>query len=67
MAFNLHTLPYNLTFPVAGSMQKMFMDILHTAMTNQFVILALAIALFLLVITLADQGHSEAVIGQLWC
>jgi hypothetical protein len=48
-------------------MQRTFVDILHAAMTNQFIILAVAIALFLLVITFADQGHSEAVIGQFWC
>ena len=47
-------------------MQRTFVDILHAAMTNQFIILAVGIALFLLVI-LSDQGHSEAVIGQLWC
>ncbi len=48
-------------------MQKTFVDILHAAMTNHFVVLAVGIALFLLVITLSDQGHSEAVLGQLWC
>ena len=48
-------------------MQRTFVDILHAAMTNQFIILAVAITLFLLVITLWDPGHSEAVIGQLWC
>jgi hypothetical protein len=48
-------------------MQITFVDILHAAVTNQFIILAVAIALFLLVITLSDPGHSEAVIAQLWC
>ncbi len=46
-------------------MQKTFVDILHAAMTNQFVILAVGIALFLLAI-MSEQGHSEAVISQFW-
>jgi len=42
------------------------MNILHTLMTNQIFIFAAAIVLFLLVITLADPGTSEAVIGEFW-
>ena len=41
-------------------------DILHELMTSQIFILAVAIVLFLLVITLADPGKSQATIGQLW-
>lgn len=47
-------------------MPKNPMEILHTLMTNQIVIFAVAIALFLLVITLADPGESGAVIGEWW-
>jgi hypothetical protein len=46
-------------------MPKKFADILHASMTNWFVILAVAIALFLLVIFLKDP-HIEAVVGELW-
>ena len=42
------------------------MEILHTLMTNQLFIFAAAIVLFLLVITLAGPGKSEAVIGEWW-
>ena len=42
------------------------MEILHTLMTNQLFIFAVAIVLFLLVITLADPGKGEAVIGEFW-
>jgi len=42
------------------------MEILHTLMTNQIFILAAAIVLFLLMITLVDAGESEAVIGAWW-
>jgi len=42
------------------------MEILHTLMTNQLFIFAVAIVLFLLVITLADPGKGEAVIGDFW-
>jgi hypothetical protein len=42
------------------------MDILHTLMTNQLFIFAVAIVLFLLVITLVDPGQSQAVIGEFW-
>ena len=42
------------------------MEILHTLMTNQLFILAVAIVLFLLVITMADPGKGEAVIGDFW-
>jgi len=41
-------------------------EILHTLMTNQFFIFAVAIVLFFLVITLADPGKSEAVLGEWW-
>lgn len=47
-------------------MTSRFMNILHALMTNQIFILAVAIVLFLLVITLADPGESQAVIGELW-
>ena len=42
------------------------METLHTLMTNQWFILAMAIVLFLLVITLADPGKGEAMISGLW-
>jgi len=42
------------------------MEILHTLMTNQIFIIAAAIVLFLLVITLVDPHESEAVIGEWW-
>lgn len=42
------------------------MEILHTLMTNQLFIFAVAIVLFLLVITLVDPGRGEAVIGKWW-
>jgi hypothetical protein len=42
------------------------MEILHTLMTNQFIIFGVAIVLFLLVITLADPGKGEAVTESLW-
>jgi hypothetical protein len=45
-------------------MQRKPIDILHAAMTNQFVILAVAIALFLLVIILVDKTSGD--IGELW-
>jgi hypothetical protein len=41
-------------------------EILHELMTNQYFLFAGALVLFLLVITLADPGTSEAVIGELW-
>ena len=47
-------------------MLKKPMEILHTLMTNQLFIFAVAIVLFLLVITLADPGKGEAVIGGFW-
>jgi len=47
-------------------MPSKFMNILHALMTNQIFILAVAIVLFMLVITLADPGESQAVIGELW-
>ena len=39
-------------------------DILHAAMTNHFVILAVAILLFLLVIILVDPNSGD--IGEFW-
>jgi hypothetical protein len=48
-------------------MKRTFIDILHGVMTNQLIILAVAIALFLLVILLSDHSHSEAVTCQFWC
>ncbi len=42
------------------------MEIIHTLMTNQLFILAAAIVLFLLVITLADPGQSQPFMGQIW-
>jgi len=47
-------------------MPRKFIDILHDLMTNQLVILAVAILLFLLVITLIDPVQSEAVIDEIW-
>ena len=47
-------------------MLKKPMETLHTLMTNQMFIFAVAIVLFLLVITLADPGKGEAVIGDFW-
>jgi hypothetical protein len=47
-------------------MQRKPIDILHALMTNQLFIFAVAIILFLLVITLVDPGDSQAVIGELW-
>ena len=47
-------------------MLKKPMETLHTLMTNQMFIFAVAIVLFLLVITLADPGKGEAVIGGWW-
>jgi len=47
-------------------MPKKPLEILHTLMTNQFCIFAVAIVLFLLVITLSDPGKSEAVISEFW-
>ena len=42
------------------------METLHTLMTNQMFIFAVAIVLFLLAITLMDPGKGEAVIADLW-
>ena len=42
------------------------LEILHTLLTNQFYIFAVAILLFLLVITLSDPGESQAVISEFW-
>ena len=42
------------------------MEILHTLMTNQLFIFAVAIVLFLLVVTLVDPDQGEAVIGDFW-
>jgi hypothetical protein len=42
------------------------MDTLHTLMTNQLFIFAVAIVLFVMVITLVDPGKGEAVISEFW-
>ena len=42
------------------------MEILHTLMTNQLFIFAVAIVLFLLAITLMGPGKSEAVLDKWW-
>jgi hypothetical protein len=42
------------------------METLHTLMTNQIFIFAVAIVLFLLVITLVDPNKSQAVIAEWW-
>ena len=47
-------------------MLRKTMETLHTLMTNQMFIFAVAIVLFLLVITLADPGKGEAVITDWW-
>jgi hypothetical protein len=47
-------------------MKKTPIEILHSVMTNQFVILTVAVVLFLLVITLADPGESQAVTNNYW-
>jgi hypothetical protein len=47
-------------------MSRKFFDGMHKLMTNHFFILAMAIVLFLLLITLADAGQSEAVMGDCW-
>jgi hypothetical protein len=49
-----------------GPMLRKPMEILHTLMTNQFFIFAVAIILFLLVITLMGPGKSEAVLDEWW-
>jgi uncharacterized integral membrane protein len=45
-------------------MPRKLTNLLHTAMTNQFVILAVAILLFLLVIILVEQTPGD--IGEFW-
>lgn len=67
MVSYLHNLIDNFIYQVLGPMPKTFVDILHAAMTNQFFILAVAIALFLLAVTLSEPGHSGAELGCLWC
>jgi hypothetical protein len=47
-------------------MLRKSMEILHTLLTNQLFIFAVAIVLFLLVITMADPGKGQAVVGELW-
>jgi len=42
------------------------MEILHSLMTNQLFIFAVAIVLFLLLITMADPGKGEAMAGEFW-
>ena len=62
MVFNLHRFIYHL--PVVNPMPTKPVDILHAAMTNHFVILAVAILLFLLVIILVDPISSGS--GEMW-
>lgn len=47
-------------------MLRKSMEILHTLMTNQLFIFAVAIVLFLLVITMADPSKGEAVVSEFW-
>ncbi len=42
------------------------METLHSLMTNQLFIFAVAIVLFFLAITLIDPGRSEAVFVEFW-
>jgi len=42
------------------------METLHTLMTNQLFIFAVAIVLFLLLITLVGPSKGEAVVGKMW-
>lgn len=53
-----------ITLPLMKSMSRKLTDSLHAALTNQFVILAVAILLFLLVIICTDSGSEQ--IGELW-
>lgn len=41
-------------------------EILHTLMTNQFFIFAMAIVFFFLAITLGGPSKSEAVLVEFW-
>jgi hypothetical protein len=47
-------------------MPKKFIDVLHELMTNQLFIVAMAILLFLLLITLADASQSQPVMDDMW-
>jgi hypothetical protein len=47
-------------------MPRKFIDVLHELMTSQLFIVAMALLLFLLLITLVDAGQGEAVMGDLW-
>jgi hypothetical protein len=47
-------------------MEQKPIDIAHKVMTNHFVILGVAILLFLLVLTLMGPDESQAVIPNLW-
>jgi hypothetical protein len=47
-------------------MSRKFFDVMHELMTNQLFILAMAIVLFLLLITLADAGQGGAGMGDFW-
>jgi hypothetical protein len=51
---------------LGGPMSSKPMETLHTLMTNQFFIFAVAILLFFLVITLAGPDKSEAVWPDFW-
>jgi hypothetical protein len=47
-------------------MPRTLVETLHAFMTNNLVILAVAIILFLLVITLVDPGEGNAVMSGFW-
>jgi hypothetical protein len=47
-------------------MPRKVLSILHELLTSQVFILAAAIVLFLILITLGGPGTSEAVIGAWW-
>lgn len=47
-------------------MMRKPMEILHTLMTNQLFIFAVAVALFLLAVTLLEPGRGEALNADFW-
>ncbi len=47
-------------------MSSKTIETLHTLMTSQLFILAVAFVLFLLAITLGDPGKSQAVFPEFW-
>ena len=62
LAFSLHNFFEN--FPDPGPMKRKPVDILHACLTNQFLILLVAILLSLLVIFLTEKTPSH--IGEFW-